>query len=299
MRACEPGTGSPAAREGRERRERGPRAEGAAPLPAPTALPHRTREPSPQVCAASAGRARHASASLLKSERPGSPPPPTHTHTCTSTSGSWDSPPLHARPASGSRSHGTRLSPAPGSLPSYPLSPCARQLTTPAPQRHGGDPSSPPQVEGQGTQLPSAHPAKYSRAQGRRGARYTHPVRHWNPPTHPQGRFSQPSTHVAYAPLWHAHLHTPVTSMPRKETEAQRRDSTCPRSHGLWGRALLPLNLEQSRAPRPREQFTPGPTLHSVTGVLELAPRRVPQPRKLAAGCPLSLGSGHPERVPA
>lgn len=130
MRACEPGTESRAAREGRERRERGPRAEGAAPLPAPTALPHRTREPSPQVCAASAGRARHTSASLLKSERPGPPPTP-DTHTCTSTSGSWDSPPLHARPARDSRSHRTRLSPASGSLPSYPSPPCARQLTTP------------------------------------------------------------------------------------------------------------------------------------------------------------------------
>lgn len=137
MGACEPSTGSRAAREGRERRERGPRAEGAARLPAPTALPHRTREPSPQVCAASAGRAHHASAGLLKSESPGPPP-----HTRTSTSGSWDSPPLHALPAGGSRSLRTRLSPAPGSLPSYtppthpPISPVS------APSHYPGTPKT-------------------------------------------------------------------------------------------------------------------------------------------------------------
>lgn len=33
----------------------------------------------------------------------------------------------------------------------------------------------------------------------------------------------------------------------------------------------------------------PEPTEHGVTGGLELAPRRVPQPQKLTAGCPLSL----------
>lgn len=195
MRACEPGTGSRAAREGRERRERGPRAEGAARLPAPTALPHRTREPSPQVCAASAGRARHASAGLLKSESPGPPP-----HTRTSTSGSWDSPPLHALPAGGSRSLRTLLSPASGTLPSYtsPSAPCARQLTNPGTPKTWRRPFLTPTSRGSGNPASRRIPCKVQQSSGTlRGELYP-PGASLEPPT--RGAASQSRAHTWRVP---------------------------------------------------------------------------------------------------
>lgn len=153
----------------------GARAEGRGGRTAPgahrPAAPHRTApharaQPASLRREASAGRARHASASLLKSERPG--PPHTHLHLHLRKLGLATPPhpprwrlPLPPHPVV------TRSRKAPLLRPA----PCARQLTTPAPQRHVGDPSSPPRVEGQGTQLPGAHPAKVQQSSGtQRGA---------------------------------------------------------------------------------------------------------------------------------
>lgn len=55
------------------------------------------------------------------------------------------------------------------------------------------------------------------------------------------------------------------------------------------GKSALTLKLYHPASPKLGEQFTLGPTEHGVTGGLQLAPRRVPQPKRLAGSWPLPL----------